>query len=245
MIPTLTRDALAARREAALAQPAVPPSGPARHLPFRTQLRSKLVDVGDKQFYRLEGHASTTEQPYEMWDFWGPYTEVVSRGAFARTLGSNPDVAFLVNHSGLTMARTTAGTLELSEDEIGLLAGALLNPQRADVQDLVHAVDDGAIDQMSFAFSIVRGAWSPDYMEYRIDEVDIDRGDVSAVNFGANPYTDIAARARRAFEAIDALEGAALVAAQRRLAARLAASEQSPAGATLGTLRALVELDRA
>jgi phage head maturation protease len=47
----------------------------------------------------------------------------------------------------------------------------------------------GLIDEMSFMFRIVRGQWSPDYMEYRIDEVDIDRGDVSIVGYGANPAT--------------------------------------------------------
>ena len=56
---------------------------------------------------------------------------------------------------------------------------------------------------MSFAFRIVRGAWSPDYTEYRILEVDLDRGDVSAVNFGANPNTSIAARAKQALAALD------------------------------------------
>jgi hypothetical protein len=32
---------------------------------------------------------------------------------------------------------------------------------------------------MSFAFRIKEGRWSPDYSEYRINEYDIDRGDVS------------------------------------------------------------------
>jgi len=40
----------------------------------------------------------------------------------------------------------------------------------------------------------VRGQWSPDWTHYRILEVDIDRGDVSAVNFGANPFTSTGVR---------------------------------------------------
>jgi hypothetical protein len=35
----------------------------------------------------------------------------------------------------------------------------------------------------------MRGTWSPDYTAYRIEQVDIDRGDVSVVNYGANPAT--------------------------------------------------------
>jgi hypothetical protein len=37
--------------------------------------------------------------------------------------------------------------------------------------------------------------WSPDWMQYRIEEVDLHRGDVSAVNFGANPFASSGTRA--------------------------------------------------
>jgi HK97 family phage prohead protease len=144
-------------------------------------------------------------QSYEMYDFWGPYTEIVDRGAFDVTLAAEPDVAFLLNHRGTTMARTKSGTLTLSVDDHGLRSIALLNPERTDVRDLVHAISDGDIDQMSFAFQITRGQWSPDYTEYRILEVDLDRGDVSAVNYGANPNTTISARAKQALAAVDDL----------------------------------------
>jgi hypothetical protein len=41
---------------------------------------------------------------------------------------------------------------------------------------------------------IVAGQWSPDYTEYRITEVDLDRGDVGPVTYGANPFTSVVAR---------------------------------------------------
>jgi hypothetical protein len=47
----------------------------------------------------------------------------------------------------------------------------------------------GLIDEMSFAFRIESGQWSPDYTEYRINRYDIHRGDVAIVGYGANPYT--------------------------------------------------------
>jgi hypothetical protein len=69
-----------------------------------------------------------------------------------------------------------------------------LNPARSDVQILHAAVKDGAIDEMSFAFRIVRQKWS--YLEDNgeidrrfIQEVSLDKGDVSPVNYGANPHT--------------------------------------------------------
>lgn len=196
---------VAGRRSAAQADPAAIPSTRNRSQEFDAQLRAKLVERDGKKFYELDGYASTVDEPYEMYDFWGPYTEIVDRGAFEKTLAADPDVAFLLNHRGTTMARTKSGTLTLSVDDHGLRSIAFVNPERGDVKDLVHAINDGDIDQMSFAFRITRGAWSPDYTEYRILEVDLDRGDVSAVNYGANPNTSISARAKQALAAVDEL----------------------------------------
>ena len=235
MTTTLIAADLDGRRAAALADPAFVPSTRDRDQSFQAQLRAKSVERDGKKFFHLEGYASTVDETYEMYDFWGPYDEVVDSGAFEKTLAADPDVAFLLNHRGMTMARTKSGTLELSVDEHGLKTSAFLNPERADVRDLVLAIDDGDVDQMSFAFRIVRGQWSPDYTEYRILEVDLDRGDVSAVNYGANPYTSISARARQAFDAIDHLEGPALRAAIARAQARLGDTEAAPESAARRT----------
>lgn len=150
---------------------------------------------------RFEGYASITcadkrdvDHTYEMEDWIGSFTEGILRGAFHKTLAQNADVCFLVNHGGVTMARTKAGTLKLSEDSTGLFSEALLNPKRSDVQILRAAIEDGALDEMSFAFRVVRQDW--DYLEDNgvidrrwISEVNLDKGDVSAVNYGANPHT--------------------------------------------------------
>ena len=139
---------------------------------------------------RIGGVASTTEDPYEMYDFYGQYTEIVSAGAFAKTLGANPLVEFTINHGaggGIPMAHTRNGTLTLSETDEGLDYEAVVDPQRSDVADMLRAMERGDLAEASFKFRITRGMWSPDYTEYRIEEVDLERGDVSAVNFGANP----------------------------------------------------------
>jgi len=94
----------------------------------------------------FEGYACVTGQPYTMADAVGEYDETVARGAFARTLGEGPDVAFLVNHAGISLARTKAGTLDLAEDSTGLLTRARLDPRSATVQELRLAVDAGNLD---------------------------------------------------------------------------------------------------
>jgi hypothetical protein len=42
---------------------------------------------------------------------------------------------------------------------------------------------------MSFAFRVTRQEWSPDYSQRDITEVNLSKGDVSIVNYGANPHT--------------------------------------------------------
>lgn len=200
MILTLEAD-VDGRRAAASSDPHRAPFDEHRDNSFAAQMRASEVEREGKKFYQLDGIASVVETWYQMYDMWGPYEEKVALGAFDNTLSADPDVAFLLNHRGMTMARTKKSrTLELSLAADGSLASrAFLNPTRQDVKDLVAAVEDGDIDQMSFAFRIKSGSWNPDYTTYTITEVDIDRGDVSAVNYGANPFTSIEARARLSF----------------------------------------------
>lgn len=146
----------------------------------------------------FSGYASVTETGYEMWDIFGPYTEVVSAGAFAKTLAQpDLDVPLVLGHDPMRrIARTTNGSLSLAEDETGLLCLAPnLDPNDADVAYAAPKIRSGLYDEMSFRFSITAGQWSPDYTEYRIDSVDLNRGDVSIVGYGANPATSMQLRA--------------------------------------------------
>lgn len=171
-----------------------------RYLAFPAQFRTETIERDGKAFFVAHGTASAFEQPYEMWDEFGPYDEVVSRQAADATLAGKPDVVFLINHRGLSLARTGGpwnggkATLELSADENGLHDVAWLNPERTEVQNLRLAIEDNIVTEQSFAFMIDDGEWSEDFTVYRINRFDLNRGDVSAVNYGANPYTSIAAR---------------------------------------------------
>lgn len=157
-----------------------------RGIALATEERKK----GDTSATVITGYASVTESPYEMYDFFGPYTEVVSRGSFEKTLAASPLVEFTVNHGaggGVPMAHTRNGTLALVEDETGLRFEATVDTTRTDVADLVKALQRGDMAEASFKFRIDSGQWSPDYTEFRINAVDLEHGDVSSVNFGANP----------------------------------------------------------
>jgi HK97 family phage prohead protease len=139
---------------------------------------------------RVGGYASVTETPYQMHDAFGPYDEVVSRGAFGKTLAGSPLVEFTLNHGAggsMPMAHTRNGTLVLAEDGTGLAYDAYVDPRRGDVADMLRAMERGDLAEASFKFRIESGEWAPDWSSYRINEANLSRGDVSAVNFGANP----------------------------------------------------------
>lgn len=132
-----------------------------------------------------------------------PFKETIAPGAFRKTLSETPDVRLLVNHEGLPLARTKNGTLTLSEDAKGLHFEAVL----ADTQEArdIHAlVTRGDVDQMSFAFRVIRQSWSEDRSMRTLTEVSLADGDVSVVTYPAYPTTTV--EARQAI--IDALEEA-------------------------------------
>ncbi len=171
-------------------------AGPARRsvtgkMEFRTSAS------GDTLTYR--GYASTTETEYPVYGGTFPgWIETMARGSFNKTLRENADVSFLINHDGMALARTKAGTLKLTEDKTGLLAEARLNANVSAVRDLYELSRDGNMDEMSFGFRVTRDRWlNGDGEEVdqsvgthrRILEVNMNKGDVSAVNYGANETT--------------------------------------------------------
>lgn len=135
------------------------------------------------------GYASVFNRSYQVNDLFGPFTEVIQEGAFRDSLARGADVPFKLNHEGMTLARTKSGTMQLSEDTHGLHVEAKLDPGNPQVQALRSAMDRGDIDEMSFAFQVTDDEWSADWMNRSIRAVDINKGDVSAVNYGASPHT--------------------------------------------------------
>lgn len=186
-----------------------------RAFPVQLEVRAKK---GASGVSTVEGYASVTEAPFEMWDWLGPYSEVVRTGAFAKTLAENPQVQLLLNHGGLAMAYTKAGSLRLAEDTTGLHMEADVSTKRSDVGDMLAALEEGSVDEMSFAFRVTRQQWSPDFDQRDILEVDLHRGDVSVVNFGANPATSVGAIRSADFDRLDEADARVLYERlQRRL----------------------------
>ncbi len=89
----------------------------------------------------------------------GGFREMILPGAFTDTLQSGKDVIALYDHdTSKPLARTSNGTLTLTEDDTGLLAEMKL-PNTSYVADLKENVRSGLIKGMSFGFFINKASW--------------------------------------------------------------------------------------
>jgi HK97 family phage prohead protease len=108
----------------------------------------------------FSGYAALFDSPSEPL----PFTEVIQRGAFTRSLKSRNDVKLLWNHdSSMPLASTRSGTMTLVEDERGLKVTATL-PQTSAGNDARELIQKSIVDAMSFGFSVPAGgdSWSSD-----------------------------------------------------------------------------------
>jgi len=128
----------------------------------------------------------------------GMFRESIAPRAFRKTI-KDSDVRALFNHDPAhVLGRNKAGTLRLSEDDVGLVYEIDL-PDTQTARDLWTSIDRGDITQSSFAFETVK--------ELRT-EPDVEAGeslplfvvkearlwDVSPVTYPAYEQTDVTAR---------------------------------------------------
>lgn len=160
---------------------------------IRTASISEVRAVRSGSELRVEGYAAVFDSP--SLDLGGWY-EVIQRGAFRKVLSSQPDVRFMVNHGGLPYARTTNGSLTVTEDTRGLRFSANL-ADVTEARDLSVLLERGDVSQMSFAFRV-----APDGVEWDVDDEKRERrtiteflefDEISAVTFPAYPDTTVSA----------------------------------------------------
>jgi Escherichia/Staphylococcus phage prohead protease len=131
-------------------------------------------------------------------NFWGResplgpsgFTEKIRRGAIAESMTG--DVIALYNHDPANLlARTTAGTMSLAEDSVGLKTEINLPPTTLgrDIYELVKRSD---LRGMSLGFHVTRDSWNTKHTERELLAIDLH--EVSIVARPAYPQTTIEAR---------------------------------------------------
>lgn len=142
---------------------------------------------------RLVGHAAVFNSLSEDLGGW---REKIAPGTFAESIKTS-DIRALFNHNPeKILGRNTAGTLKLSEDNVGLLAEYDI-PDTTDGRDLLVSVKRGDITQQSFGFVVLPGGakWQMEDGGLVRTLTNVELFDVSPVTYPAYPTTDIAARA--------------------------------------------------
>lgn len=122
----------------------------------------------------------------------GGFREQIEPGAFRRSLRSRNNVLLLVNHdSGRVLASTRAGTMRMTEDEIGLRVEASL-PNTTDGRDMAELLKRGDLSKMSFGFSVQKDTWNQDMTERTLKSVRL--FEASIVAFPAYAETEAMVR---------------------------------------------------
>lgn len=139
----------------------------------------------------IRGYFSVFNSVYEI----GPgMSESIAPGTFQSSLGG--DIRALTNHdTTLVLGRTTAGTLELKEDDKGLWGDITINPKDSDAMNAYERVKRGDVNQCSFGFRILQEQTDirdDGSVHWTIQDVEL--FEVSVCTFPAYKDTNIKAR---------------------------------------------------
>lgn len=155
--------------------------------------RTFEVKANESEDMIVEGYAVVFESP-ETYD----YTEVIDSKALDNT--DMKDTVLRYNHSeeAFSLARTRNNSLQLSVDEKGLFIRAkIIDTQYG--RDFYKMIQEGLVDQMSFAFTVTKEEWNDETKTRRILEID-KLYDVSAVDQPFYQATSIFARTKEEYE---------------------------------------------
>jgi HK97 family phage prohead protease len=162
----------------------------------RRYFRGAELRVGEEGGTRfIHGYAAVFDaksQPL------GGFREIISKGAFKKTLRDG-DVVALMNHDpNLLLGRKSARTLSVWEDEKGL-AYKITPPDTTYGRDLIVSIDRGDLRHSSFAFRVYPGKerWShPAGEDLPVRELlQVELFDVSPVTNPAYHQTEVHVRA--------------------------------------------------
>lgn len=154
-------------------------------------------------------------------------TESIARGAFAESIKG--DVRALYNHNtDIVLGRTSAGTLELRDTEVGLWGSIKINPKDTQAMDAYQRVARGDISGCSFGFDIPAGGETTEVRDDGSVHWTITRVDplyeVSPCAFPAYEATSVSARCND----LERIKKRSLDAWKERMKERLHHGTESP-----------------
>ncbi|GAB4073179.1 HK97 family phage prohead protease [Ancylobacter sonchi] len=136
----------------------------------------------------ISGYAARFNSPAVI---GGAFREILRPGCFRRSLVESPDVLALLHHdAGRILARVSAGTLQLREDERGLRFELEADPSTPDGQTAIGTVTRRDIRGCSIGFRVVEEDWDTDASGFPVRTItDVDLIEMSLVGWPAYEST--------------------------------------------------------
>jgi HK97 family phage prohead protease len=164
----------------------------------KLKVEVRATGEGENQKKKITGYAVKWDQLSD--PIWGYFQERFRKGAFTNHLKTNPDIVGDWQHDmSEIMGRTSAGTLVVEEDDIGLKY-EIDPPSWA--ENHVESIERGDVTGSSFIFRAIKTEWdesNPD-MEIRT-VIEAELIEVSPVTFPAYPQSEAGVRsAKHIFE---------------------------------------------
>lgn len=145
----------------------------------------------------LEGYAAVFDTPTRIDSWEGTFDEVVARGAFAKTIKERTPVLQFDHGSHPLLGSLPLGSIRtLREDEHGLFVKARLSDNWL-IEPVRDAISDGAVDGMSFRFSVVKDEWDHDADPELRTVREVKLYELGPVVFPAYESTSVGVRARK------------------------------------------------
>jgi HK97 family phage prohead protease len=145
----------------------------------------------------LEGYAAVFDTPTRIDSWEGKFDEVIARGAFTKTIKERSPVLQFDHGQHPLLGSLPLGSIQtLREDEHGLHVKARLSNNWL-IEPVRDAIADGAVDGMSFRFSVVRDEWDHDTDPEVRTVREVKLYELGPVVFPAYESTSVGVRARK------------------------------------------------
>lgn len=178
------------------ANPKHEPDGEA---PSELELRFNLdnqMRASDDTARRVDGYAALFGVKAKIRSYYGTFEEWLNPGCFTKSLGSKIDVRYLVEHDARALlARTSAGTLILTEDEKGLRFEAPL-PDTTCGRDTYEQIRVRNFTGMSFGFRPIkyRSEFDDNGRLVRMQHDEVELHEITVTSMPAYSKTSVALR---------------------------------------------------
>jgi phage prohead protease, HK97 family len=168
------------------------------------EIRSTTLSA-DEENQKLVGYAVKWNSPSKV--LYCDFVESFAPKAFTESLASGEDIRALFEHDyAKLLGRTSAGTLKLEEDSIGLRF-ELTPPDTTLGKDLLVSVSRGDIKGMSFGFRATQEEWNFDVEPCQRTVTKADLFEVTVTSVPAYPESSVEIAKRSMLAAKEQTQG--------------------------------------